>query len=395
MKDHAQEFYPHEPEMKSIPGYVKPRIHEIEKRINSRQGRNDDNDSAIRTPMKSQPNHSAGDFVSAIADVHFSTPTASSDKSAPASPTPQQQEGYRFLSSILPASNIKQVESEALKRQAEYHARVSDLEGRLALFHARLAMESAERGRDHEYTMDEVVYKPLENMMRRSLDKIDAEFIRPILDPARANETPQNEGPSILGSENTDQRSGNRGEGEGNTSSEEKKDSSDNSSQQRGRKRNSKLPNLVSIERRANLLEAQMNHHKHVTLFHAKRHHLDSIEQSFRTTLQPALTLEATKADKREGGMVRRFESSAGEYSKRLAECHASRVSALGCIQKKIDSWGGIDETYAQKILREIRELKTLVQVESEERQKQDELVVEKMLHSMNMLQEEMLAIYK
>ncbi|KAL7465735.1 hypothetical protein ACHAXS_006050 [Conticribra weissflogii] len=395
MKDHTQAVHRNEPEMKSIPGYVKPRIHEIERRMHSRQGRNDDDDSNTRTPIKSQLNNSVGDVDSAISYTNFSTPMESSEKLDPSSATLRQEEEYRFLSSILPASNIKQVESEALKRQAEYHARVSELDGRLALFHARLAMESAERGRDHEYTMDEVVYKPLECAMRRSLDRIDTAFIRPILDPVRANEIPQNGEGNVNGNECTERKNGNRGEGEVNTPSEEKKDSSDSSSQQREQKRSSKLPNLVFIERRANLLEAQMNHHKHVTLFHAKRHHLDSIEQSFRTTLQPALTLEATKADKREGGMVRRFESSAGEYSKRLAECHASRVSALGCIQKKIDSCGGIDETYAQKILGEIRELKTLVQMESEERQKQDEIVVEKMLNSMNMLQEEMLAIYK
>ena len=51
-------------------------------------------------------------------------------------------------------SNIKQFEADVLKRQAEYTNRISDLEGRLALFHSRLAMECAERGREQAFTVE-------------------------------------------------------------------------------------------------------------------------------------------------------------------------------------------------------------------------------------------------
>ena len=51
-------------------------------------------------------------------------------------------------------SNIKQFEQDVLKRQAEYTARISDLEGRLAMFHTRLAVECIEREREHAFTME-------------------------------------------------------------------------------------------------------------------------------------------------------------------------------------------------------------------------------------------------
>ena len=58
-----------------------------------------------------------------------------------------------LLSSILPKSTIKQFETDVLRRQAEYTTRITDLEGRLAVFHARLAIECAERGREHAFTV--------------------------------------------------------------------------------------------------------------------------------------------------------------------------------------------------------------------------------------------------
>jgi hypothetical protein len=53
----------------------------------------------------------------------------------------------------LPKSTIKQFECDVLRRQAEYTTRITDLEGRLAMFHTRLAIECAERGREHAFTV--------------------------------------------------------------------------------------------------------------------------------------------------------------------------------------------------------------------------------------------------
>ena len=58
-----------------------------------------------------------------------------------------------LLPSILPKSTIKQFETDVLRRQAEYTTRITDLEGRLAMFHTRLAIECAERGREHAFTV--------------------------------------------------------------------------------------------------------------------------------------------------------------------------------------------------------------------------------------------------
>ncbi|KAL3770733.1 hypothetical protein ACHAWO_006557 [Cyclotella atomus] len=298
-------------------GHVKPRIQEIEQQVQSRAAKMDTSSDEL---VVYQDNH--------------------------------------HISALAGASSLKQFESEALKRQAEHSSRISDLEGRLALFHARLAKESAERGREHAATMDECINGPLEGVMKRALGKLEGEFVRTFMDPARANGQPQvNE------------------EGK-----EEKKDSD-----------SEKLHNLVSIERRINLLEAQMNHHQHITLFHSQKRNFDSIQQQARTMLEPALTLESTKADKREGALVRRFEASAGEYTRLLAEVEASRASSLGIVKKEIDSWK--IENRAEHFLSEIRQLKVMITKESDERKKQDELVLNRVNKKFERVKAEMLAI--
>ena len=265
-------------------------------------------------------------------------------------------ERFHFLS---PKSNIRKFESEVLKRQAEYSSRISDLEGRLALFHARLAIESAERGREHASTMEDFVNVPLEEAMIRSLQKIETDFVRPIMDHKRADDLQRQQQQQQQESEVTD----------------------------------NSLPNIVSIERRANLLEAQMNHHNHVTLFQSRRKNFDTIDEIGRQKLQPSLALEMTKADKREGGLIRRFEAAAGEYTRRLAELQAARVAALGYIQKEITALDLRDATRIESHLAEIKKLKDIVLEEREIRLKHDELVVDTIIKERGRLESDIFEV--
>ena len=268
-------------------------------------------------------------------------------------------ERFHFLS---PKSNIRRFEQDILKRQAEYSSRISDLEGRLALFQARLAIESAERGRDHASTMEDFVNAPLEEAMKRSLQKIETDFLKPIMDRKVADDLQQ------------DQQSGGEGESE----------MTDN-----------KLPNVVSIDRSVNILEAQMNHHNNVTLFESRQNNFDSIDKICRQKLQPLLALEMTKADKREGGLIHRFEAASGEYTRRLAELQSARVASLGYIKKEIDSLDLRDATRIEGHLAEIQKLKNLILEEREIRLKHDELVVDTILKERGTLESGIFALVR
>lgn len=202
---------------------------------------------------------------------------------------------------------------------------------------------------------------PLEQSMRRSLELIDTEYVSPIMDPRRATK---------LLAQNT------HGE-------------STDSNDEIDHHQESKLPNLVYIERRANLLEAQISHHRHVTLFHARREHFDTIEKECRKTLQPDMALEMTKADKREGGLVRRFDSNAGEYTRLVSEMISSRASSLGYVESILANWDVSDSNRVKVYLEEISLFKQRVKDIREERIRQDELVVEKILQTKKVLEED------
>jgi len=67
----------------------------------------------------------------------------------------------------------------------------------------------------------------------------------------------------------------------------------------------------------------------------------------------------------------------------------ASRQSSLGLIEKSIDDWDTSDLTRAEYYLAEIQKLKQRVLKEREERIRQDELVVEKIIQAKKTLEED------
>lgn len=207
---------------------------------------------------------------------------------------------------------------------------------------------------------------PLEKAMRQGLELIDTEYVSPIMDPRRVTK---------LLALNT----------HGESTDSNKSTQNDEISPHQ----ESKLPNLVYIERRTNLLEAQISHHRHVTLFHTRREQFNTIEKEGRKTLQPALALEMTKADKREGGLVRRFDSNAGEYIRFVMEMISSRASSLGYVESILANWDISDSNRVKVYLEEISLLKQRVNDMREERIRQDELVVEKILQTKKVLEED------
>ena len=221
--------------------------------------------------------------------------------------------------------------------------------------------------------------------MRRSLERITTDFVVPILDPRYAsnlhdNSLQRDQPPSA---EAIDSEDNNNSIGKTQDEPLDANEATDTTITAP----TTTLPNLVSVERRTNHLEDQMNHYKHITLAQARRQSFDSIDKTCRQNLQPALVLEMTKANKREVGVVRRFESNAGENIRLVAEMTASRVSSLGYITKEVDDWETIDSTFAEHYLEEIQLMKQRVIELREERMRQDEMVVEKIMQDTRVLE--------
>ncbi len=237
---------------------------------------------------------------------------------------------------------------------------------------------------------------PLEQAMRRSLERITNDFVVPIMDPKYAtNNMHDNNGlRGEIPSSAVEQKDGGTDIflGETQAESHDASNATDDTTLPANTPTPT-LPNLVSVERCTNHLESQMNHYKHITLVQARRQSFDDIDKTCRHTLHPALVLEMTKANKREGGVVRRFESNTGEYTRLVAEMTASRASSLGYIKNEVDDWETIDSTFAEHYLEEIQLLKQRVMEAREERMRQDEMVVEKMIQVKKALEEDIFSV--
>ena len=87
--------------------------------------------------------------------------------------------------------------------------------------------------------------------------------------------------------------------------------------------------------------------------------------------------------------MVRRFDSNAGEYTRVVTDMTSSRVSSLGYIERRLENWDISDSNRAENYLEEIRMLKQRVTDMRRERIRQDELVVEKIMQTKKVLEED------
>lgn len=132
---------------------------------------------------------------------------------------------------------------------------------------------------------------------------------------------------------------------------------------------------LQSIMRRLRTLESTHAQHVHVELVDARRDELHSAMQELTHNTMPSVKLECHKADKRESGLMRRFESMAGTAARRYQEESSARKAGLVYLQSLLDNQGDMDERCAKDFLRVIKELREQVAVERENRIMHDKSV--------------------
>lgn len=354
---------------------VKPRIEEIEQRIQFR--------SPKGGPAAAHHQSAEVDAENASAALVLRTPQQAENGNANITAmTPHNPSKFAFLSAEKPGSGIKQFEADVIQKQAQYSRQINEMEARLATFHMRLADESLERERELSNTVEDYVYEPIGQAMKRSLDRIEHDFIQPVLDPKRAlpdEKGEDQEAPELMVLETDNAES---------TSEEDVAENDDD-----GNGEPAIRTNLVKLERQTHHLEARMNHHEHVTLFNSKRVAFDAIEQQCRKSIQPAIQLEKVKANEREAKIIRNFESSVGSVTRHLAEMQAARSSSLGYIEQQLDAWELDDVVRMEGYLKQIQAMKRQVLEEREERRRQDEVVVEKILHAKKMLEQDLFTV--
>jgi hypothetical protein len=111
-----------------------------------------------------------------------------------------------------------------------------------------------------------------------------------------------------------------------------------------------------------------------------KKQHLDSLHHEFQSELLSKLHTEKTKALKREYAIYQKFESMASLMARRFCDQHSKRIAQLKMLENKILEASGWDEKRTSRFLEEIKEIREALEVEREQRMKNDDLVLKKIV---------------
>lgn len=253
---------------------------------------------------------------------------------------------FHFVSDTRAPSELQRLERETLRRRQEFKEKVRDMEYKIAAWTARLANETLARDREWEDLVQRAAGRRLEESVERIMDRIDKKLVSPIASSARSS--------SDGGSSDDDDDASNK-------------------------------IALPQFEARVSRLDAALLDHVHKVTYDARVSHLDSLRARIRDETYPLLRLEAVKADKREGGMVRTFEGIAASAAHAMAEENAARVADFQMLEDELAKEG--DEKHINDFLQEIQRMREVLEEERKERQLSDEKVLENIIATREVLQ--------
>jgi hypothetical protein len=252
-------------------------------------------------------------------------------------PSPTCFSNFTFLSdeTSVPAE-LNRVQDKAIQRRREFQKNIHDLQYRVAALTANVAEESMDRERSLEHVQDTCIDGPTEEMVERIALQQDAYQSQDFTKGSDA----------VNGSSNC-------------------------------------TTNSRVLEKRLSVLDSQMTHSVHVKIQDAKREQLGTLSELLENEIAKDFKLEATKADKREGGLVRRFETLVGTMVRQYQEERSTRFAAL---QVAADNMRDeltdpfLDPSRADAAVVLLRDLRMQLEHARAERQEQDERVVELIL---------------
>jgi hypothetical protein len=249
-------------------------------------------------------------------------------------PSPTCFSNFTFLSDeISVPAEFSRVQDKAVQRRRTFQKNIHDLQYRVAALTANVAEESMDRERLLEHVQDTCIDGPKEEMVERI---------------ALQQEAHQSQ-------DFTQQSDVSNGD-------------------------ISCTTHLRDLEKGLSVLDSQMTHSVHVKIQDAKREQLGTLSEVLENEIAKDFKLEASKADKREGGLVRRFETLVGTMVRQYQEERATRIAVL---QVAADNMRDeltdpfLDPSRADAAVVLLRDLRMQLEHVRAERQEQDERVME------------------
>jgi hypothetical protein len=284
--------------------------------------------------------------------------------------SPTRQSRFKFHSDINAPNELKEFSAQAHKRHAEFRKRVNALDHNVAAWMNTFVQEVQNRENEMVSMYDYSVSEPLERCAERFMRRMDIEFENMQLKSSTSDVSccssghshpdhdPESEDDIILYAKH-------------------KKDSNNINHNNMS---NSLPPSLSSLSEQIHALSHNLMEYIYISIPSHKKDHLDSLHHQFQSELLSKLHTEKTKALKREYAIFQKFESMASLMARRFCEQNAKRIAQLKMLENKILEAGGWDEKRTSRFLEEIQEIRQALEVEREERVKNDDLVLKKIV---------------
>jgi len=146
------------------------------------------------------------------------------------------------------------------------------------------------------------------------------------------------------------------------------------------------LPSIKSITRDMSTLSSNLNYHMHTSIPQSIQNNLLNFQSQVQKNIPAHIQMERFKSSKREQSIHHKIDSTAGVTQKSLAEERATAHAELTILAEKVTEAGGWDEARTARFLAEVRDIREMLRREREERVKTDELVLDQIVQTRELL---------
>lgn len=149
----------------------------------------------------------------------------------------------------------------------------------------------------------------------------------------------------------------------------------------------SSSPSIQLLSSQISSLSSNLNNYIHETV----PTQIHSFQKQYTNQTPSNIQLESLKATKREQSILSKFESMAGLTKKAYVQEKATTHAELSLLRDEVNVAGGYDEYRTSRFLSEIEDVRKLLEMEKEQRRMKDELVLEKIVATREILQKMLL----
>lgn len=290
------------------------------------------------------------------------------------------------------ASQLTKIEEEARRKRDEFRSRVRAIDDRIAGFTLKLTQEIMDRDAVHADILDRSVHLPLERCLSNSFQQLDLQLGTSLL-----FQTPSTH-------KNTKSMSATRPPAPPPPPPPRlqlPKDASGKSLPpppppppalpNNHQDNNPKSLCIPQLDHNISNLKQDLLTFQHKTIYQLENKHLLHLQRILTERMAPQIRLEQTKADKREGSLVRTFEAMAANSQRHAMEQLSLEKTELHLLQQEYERMCQAQQKQTHDFLQQISQIRKMIQQERLERQAQDQIIIDRIIQTQELLQKNVL----